>query len=228
MKWPGLLDRLVDFDDRLFRNIATCAPSQHLLDDLSNDPVDWAIGEQAAGQEQPQELLPLLSRPFSYGVGIAPGGGTPISRFSDGSQYGVWYGSLKLEITIYETVYHWLSFLRDAKLDYSGEVIADRRIFTARGRGLLVDLRGKEKRYPGLVHASSYVFTHAVGSFLREQHQAGLLVKSARGEGFNAGVFSPKFLSDPRHECYVFYRWQSGSREVRVDRPMGIRWMKIG
>ena len=221
-----MLDRLVDFDDRLFRNIATCAPSQHLLDDLSNDPVDWAIGEQAAGQEQPQELLPLLSRPFSDGVGIAPGGGTPTSRFSDGSQYGVWYGSLKPEITIYETVYHWQNnLLDDAGFNRPGVEI-QRRIYMVQCDSLLIDLRPEIKSYPEILHATDYSATQTIGRKLHREGHPGLITHSARVKhGDNYAIFTPKVLSNPAHTCYLTYR--TTATGVEVERTMGQVWMTI-
>ena len=40
------------------------------------------------------------------------------TRFSDGSLYGVWYGSLDIETTVYETAWHWYQFVLDS---FAGE-----------------------------------------------------------------------------------------------------------
>src|SRR5471030_764422 len=107
---PGLFDTLVDFDRDVFRNIATIRKSQDLLDDLSPDPRQRAYGEAAVVQRQ-EELdfrAPVLSRPFEYGIALGDGlPGRPVTRYSAGSRCGVWYGSLEMETTVHETVYHW-------------------------------------------------------------------------------------------------------------------------
>jgi hypothetical protein len=227
--FPGLFDRLDDFDGDLYRNIKTIRPSQDLLDDLSDDPDERAYGEAAAAADDGDpELSLIIARPFEYGVAVSDSSlGLPATRFSDGTRYGVWYGSLAFETTLYETVYHWHRFIGQMKFEYDREIVADRRVFRVHCSALLVDLRHKYRRFRGLVHPTEYGFCHQVGTYLHRQDQNGLLTKSARCDGINAALLNGKRLSNPHHLRYATYRWTPGAATVAVEweegrKPYGI------
>jgi len=228
-RFPDLLDRLLDYAGDVFRNIATIRESQDLLDDLSADPAERAFGVAAAERSPARRDLrsPVILRPFDYGVGIPGGRPLPASRFSDGSRYGVWYGSETIETTVHETVHHFRRRVEAMQAPVDEVVIAERRVFRVRLAGLVVDLRGKEAKHPGLVDRTSYAFTHRVGAYLHAQGQNGLLVRSARCEGTNTAAFTPRILSDPRHHCYLTYRWRPGDEAVRIERTAGRKWMEV-
>ncbi len=228
-RFPDLLDRLLDYAGDLFRNIATIRESQDLLDDLTADPAERAYGVAAAERTPDRRGLrsPVILRPFEYGVGIPGGRSLPVSRFSDARRYGVWYGSETIETTVHETVHHFRRRIEAMQTPVEEAVIAERRVFRVRLAGLIVDLRGKEAKHPGLVDRTSYAYTHRVGAYLHAQGQSGLLVHSARCEGTNAAAFTPRILSDPRHHCYLTYRWRPGSDAVRVERTAGRKWMEV-
>jgi len=228
-RFPELLDRLVDHAGEVHRNIATIRESQDLLDDLSADPRERAFGEAAAERPSPlpDPRSPVILRPFEYGMGVPGATSRPVSRFSDSTRFGVWYGSETLETTVHETVHHFRRRIEAMRAPIDEVVVAERRVFRVRLAGLLVDLRGKETKFPGLVDRASYAFTHRVGAYLHGQGQNGLLVRSARCEGTNVAVFDPRVLSDPRHHCYLTYRWRPGDAAVRVERTPGRRWMDV-
>ena len=143
---PKLLSSSVDFHDDLTRNIPGIRASQNLFDDLSSDPADWEIAIAAEGSDRIPTGSALVTRPFDYGSVIGYSFDEmnwQSTRFSDGASYGVWYGSLDIETTVYESAWHWYRFVLDS---YAGEprtVITDRRVFDVRCDALLVDLRGK-------------------------------------------------------------------------------------
>jgi hypothetical protein len=227
---PDLFDTLVDFDEPAYRNIRSIRVSQALHDDIAVSPEDQAIAMAAAAQGKPSSEAPLLTRPFDYGLDIV----YPFlpeslhrTRFSDGTRYGVWYGSREIETTVDETAYHWARFVRASYGASNTELRSDRRVFTARVRGLLVDLRGKEKRYPDLLHRSDYTFPNEVGRYLFDQGQNGVLVRSARCDGTNVDVFRPPVLSDVRDQCYLTYRFVPASDRLVVERTPGRIWMRI-
>jgi len=227
---PGLFDTLVDFDEPVYRNIRSIRISQALHDDIAAAAEDQAIADAAAAQDKPQAEAPLLTRPFDYGLDIV----YPFlpeslhrTRFSDGTRYGVWHGSRKLETTVQETAYHWAQFVRASFGASNTELRSDRRVFTARVRGLLVDLRGKEKRYPDLLHRSNYAFPNEVGRYLFDQGQNGVLVHSARCKGTNVDVFRSQVLSDVRDRSYLTYRFVPTSDRLAVERTPGRIWMRI-
>lgn len=231
MMFEGLLGSIVDYAGDVYRNIPSIRVSQDLLDDLSDDPAETAYGEAAATEDSQSDksLSAIISRPFQYGtiIGGAPYG-RPVTRFSDGTRFGVWYGSLDLVTTLHETIYHWRRRLDSIQSPITGEVVSERRVFLVHAGGLFIDLRGKHRKFPGLVDNSNYAFTHAVGAYLHDQGQNGLIVNSARyNEGSNLAAFKQGVLSDPRHRCYLSYHWAYGSREVRIQRAPGKTWKVI-
>ncbi|MFZ5595203.1 MAG: RES family NAD+ phosphorylase [Pseudomonadota bacterium] len=225
----GLISSVIDFHDKLIRNIKGIRESQAVFDDLVENEAEMqvAIAAEAAGRMESR--VPLITRPFDYGTVIT----YPFlpcnwqqTRFSDGARYGVWYGSLELETTVYESVHHWWRFVMDSYAAEDRTIIADRRVFSVRCDAILIDLRGKEGRFPQLV-SSDYSFTQQLGGYLHEKEQNGLLVKSARCAGVNSAVFTPRVLSSPADVCYLSYTMNPQSRTVSVERERGVSWFTI-
>lgn len=230
--YANLVDKVVNFKDYAFRNVATLITSEDLLDDLSDSRDAREYGEALVAQQaQAKEYYaPIIERPFTYGVAVSPGlvfSGIK-TRFSDGTRYGVWYGSLDVITTIYETVFHWLRFLSDSGVDDSESIVAERRVFKVLATAILIDLRGKETDFPGLISPDSYNFTHRLGNYLYDMGQKGLLVQSARNaDGTNLASFVPEILSDPRHHLYVSYMRLAGQTSVAFGTTEGRAWTDI-
>ena len=228
--YADLLQDVVDFHGDLVRNIKGIRESQSLFDDLSNDPDDHAVAVAAESADRIPSEVPLITRPFDYGAVITypfvtfNGQGT---RFSDGLDYGVWYGSLDLETTVHETVHHWHEFVADSFSREDREIVGERRVFHARCDAILIDLRGKERRERRLLYRRDYRFTQPLGRYLKEQNQNGLLVHSARCRGTNADIFTPGVLSRVRHLCFLTYRMNPTRDLVRVERTVGRKWLEI-
>jgi len=227
-----MIERLVrevaDFDADLVRNIKGIRVSQSLFDDLSADPADQAVAIAAEGIERIASEAPLITRPFDYGSVIT----YPFvphnwhaTRWSDGLSYGVWYGSLELETTVYESVFHWHRFVMDAFSDIKKAVVGERRVLEVRCRALLIDLRGSAD--PRLVDRRDYSHTQRLGRYLHERSQNGLLARSARRQGVNAAVLDPRCLSDPRDSCFLTYRMAPAEDRVTVERTPGETWLEI-
>src|SRR5690606_32703644 len=118
--YPDLITHAVDLHANLVRNIKGIRVSQNLFDDLSDDAEDQAVAIAAEMATRIPSEVPLLTRPFDYGAAltypfVAFNGHA--TRFSDGLEYGVWYGSFDLETTVYETVHHWRAFVTDSFAD---------------------------------------------------------------------------------------------------------------
>lgn len=228
--YTELLEDVVDFHGDLVRNIKSIRESQSLFDDLSADPEDQAVAAAADSADRLPSDMPLLTRPFDYGSVITypfvafNGQGT---RFSDGLDYGVWYGSLALETTVYETVHHWHEFILDSFSREDREIVGERRVFEARCDGILIDLRGKQRRERRLLDRRDYRFAQPLGRYLKEQNQNGLLVHSARSRGTNADIFTPRVLSRARDLCFLTYRMNPTEDLVRVERTPGRKWLEI-
>jgi hypothetical protein len=221
---------LATVNEDVYRNIKSIRTTQSLFDDLSSSAAKQAVAETADRQTKPKSHQPLLTRPFDYGTVISypfVPHNWQTTRFSDGTAYGVWYGSFAIETTVYETVYHWVRFVRDSFADYDQEIIGERRVFKVHVRGLLVDLREKHKSHPQLIDSLDYTFTHKVGRYLHEQQQNGLLIKSSRHEGFNCDVLRADILSNPRNFCFLTYRYKPITDFIVIERKAGLTWRRL-
>ena len=228
--YEDLIREVADYHGDLVRNIQTIRVSQDLFDDLADDAAAQAvaIAAEAAGRI-PSEAT-LITRPFDYGTVIT----FPFAnfnghetRFSDGLRYGVWYGSLDLETTVYETVYHRHRFLQDAFAAEDREIRGERRVFDVRCDAILLDLRGKELREPRLLDRRDYGFAQPLGAYLQAQGSNGLLVKSARCDGMNAAIFRPEALSRVRDLCHLTYVMNPRRDLAVVQRAPGETWLEI-
>jgi hypothetical protein len=225
-----LIREVADFHGDLVRNIKGVRRSQDLFDDLSDDAADRAVAVAAEGATRLPSAAPMISRPFDYGTVIT----YPFlqhnwqaTRFSDGLAYGVWYGSLEIETTVYETAYHWHRFVMDSFAAEKREIVGERRVLEVRCNAILIDLRGKEKRTPALLDRRDYGYGQGLGRYLKAQAQNGLLVRSARSAGDNAALLRPEILSDVREKCFLTYRMHPGADEIAVERTAGKRWLKV-
>ena len=218
----------VAFRGDLVRNIPGIRASQHLFDDLSSDPADWDLAIAMEGSERIPTGAALITRPFDYGSVVTytfDASHWQATRFSDGTRYGVWYGSLEIETTVYETAWHWFRFVLDSYPAEDREIVTDRRVFNVRCQALLLDLRGKEQAYPELTSRTSYAFTQELGRYVHDQQLNGLLVASARCAGTNAAIFKPERLTHARHRSYVTYRLNAVRDTFVAERPRGRRWL---
>jgi hypothetical protein len=225
-----LLSANVDFHDDLVRNIPGSRESQNLFDDLSSDRADWEVAIAAEGAHRIATAAALITRPFDYGTVISytfDASHWQATRFSDGSQYGVWYGSLAIETTVHETAWHWYRFVRDSFSGLDRDIVTERRVFNVRCEALLIDLRAKEVAYPDLTSRTSYAFTHQVGRYVHEQDLNGLVVRSARCDGINAAIFQPERLSNVRHRTYLTYRLNAVRDTFIAQRTLGRAWLEL-
>jgi hypothetical protein len=226
----SLVRDVVDFHGDLVRNVKTTGAGQAPFDDLSTDAGDQAVAVAAESHGQLPSPAPLITRPFDYGAVVTypfVPANWHATRFSDGLGYGVWYGSLDLRTTVYETVHHWHRFVTDSFPELDREIVGERRAFRVRCDAIVIDLRGKERRERRLVDRNDYAFTQRLGRYLREQRQSGLLVASARCKGHNAALFRAEVLSDVRDLCTLRYVMNPTRDAVRVERVQGRRWMKV-
>ena len=228
--YENLLREVADYHGNLVRNIQTIRVSQDLFDDLSAERGDQAVAIAAEAADRIPSEAPLVTRPFDYGTVVTfpfanfNGQGT---RFSDGLHYGVWYGSLELLTTVYETVYHRHRFLLDSFASMNREIRGERRVFEVRCEALLIDLRGKEAIEPRLLDRASYAYTQPLGAYLQGQGTNGLLVKSARCEGMNAAIFRPAVLSRVRDLCHLTYLMNPTRDTAMIERTPGETWLTI-
>ncbi|WP_308364964.1 MULTISPECIES: RES family NAD+ phosphorylase [unclassified Microbulbifer] len=214
---------LLEVDGDLYRNIVSLRVSQDLFDDLSDDPADWQAAielEAACKPLQYESRQPVIDRPFEDAEFISavrfPFDNWSQSRFSRG-QFGVWYGSPELETTIFETAYHWRNgLLADAGLENREGVSIERRVHLVHCRSALINLLPKAAEWPEL-RADDYAPCQSLGERVHREGHPGLWAPSARCDGTNAAVFTPRVLSNPRPHCYLTYRIEGGAVKVWRD-----------
>jgi len=223
-----LFEKSRDFDDRVFRNIVSLRETEDLFDDLvGNDP---SITDVAYATEMKvKESIPPghISRGFHYSTAIGyPFTSEPFmaSRYGDGT-FPVWYGSLELETTIHETVFHMVRDIENVA-GVAESVIRERAVYTVDCKALLLDLEGKEKTHPNLV-ADSYDDTQEIGRRLHREGHPGLLAPSARCKGINTVIFNEKVLRSPLNHCYFLYRYDPTRRYVEIERTVGEVFLTI-
>lgn len=226
----GLLAANADFHDDLVRNIPGIRQSESLFDDLSSDPADWQIATAAEAVARIPSTSALISRPFDYGTVISYSFDShhwQATRYSDGTAYGVWYGSLDVATTVYETAWHWYRFVTDSFAAEDREIVTERRVFDVRCGALLIDLRDRQAAYPDLVNRSSYAFTQNIGRYVHQQGLNGLLVPSARCDGVNAAIFRQERLSNVRDRTFLTYRLNAVRDILVSERTPGREWMRL-
>lgn len=221
-----LVRQVADFHGDVVRNIKGIRVSQDLFDDLASDEADRAVAIAAESATRIPSPAPLITRPFDYGAVIT----YPFvphnwhaTRYSDGLEYGVWYGALELETTVHETLYHWHRFVTDSYPGLEREIVGERRVFQVRCEAILIDVR--KAREPRLVDKADYGFTQRLGRHLWRRGQSGLLAPSARGPGCTTPIFRPEVLSGVRDLCFLTYRLRG--RSAAVERTPGQTWLRI-
>ncbi|MEX0732777.1 MAG: RES family NAD+ phosphorylase [Aquisalimonadaceae bacterium] len=220
-----LLTRIADFNQRVKRNVVGLRASVDLFDDLSDGDarqshVAASLEAQVKGEYSPPDQL---SRAFLYATAVEyPFRTEPWhqSRYGD-STYPVWYGSLALKTTLYETGFHMAR--HELGVEGADEVVVrERAVYDVHCRALLIDLAAQREPYPQLVHSSDYSFPQVLGKRISQEGHPGLLAPSARHEaGTNAVIFSQAVLSAPRLSCYLRYRFNPRSRELVIERSPG-------
>lgn len=206
----------------LFRNVVSLHESQNLFDDLSSNPDEWRLAEQVEADAKPlpyRSHQPEIDRPFEeslwYNAIRWPFRNWQVTRFSDGS-FGVWYGSDRIDTTLYETVYHWYrGLLCDAGFEQD-LVTVERRLFRVACDALLLDFRSAAEAWPQILDPEDYTLTKFIGARVHREGHPGILTLSVRHHGgLNYAIMNPYVLSNPRHHSYLRYQLSGGS--VRIE-----------
>ncbi|MGB5750212.1 MAG: RES family NAD+ phosphorylase [Desulfobacterales bacterium] len=227
-----LFDESADYTGQPYRNITTLRESEDLFDDLTDgDENASAIAAEAEMRVKDRSVLrdpKIIHRGFDYTRSIIeyPFKNEPylFTRFGDGT-YGVWYGSLEMKTTVFETGFHMLKAERAVE-GLDEVVVRERAVYRVKCRAILIDLRDKQKSFPELV-ADNYGFTRQIGQRMNREGHPGLLAPSSRYNGTNIVIFNPEVLSDPRLHCYLTYFFDPLTLNVRVERTVGRTWLRV-
>ena len=219
----NIFSKSTDFSRDVFRNIVSLREQQDLFDDLSDGDTELSgIAMETEARVKENIPLGLIERGFHYTQAIGyPFETQPFmaSRYGDG-KFGVWYGSADcVETTIFETAYHTIQ--DELNIEGLDEIVVrERAVYLVYCEAILLDMVGREKDFPLLV-ANDYSFTQTIGRRLAQEKHPGLLAPSARCKGKNIVIFNPDVLEGPRNHCYLTYRLDPATREVKVERQPG-------
>ena len=216
-----------DFREDFHRNIVSLRESEDLFDDINGgDPVLSSLAQKMDMEIKVNIPTGTIQRGFFYSAPLQyPFEQVTASRYSDGT-FGVLYGSLDMETTVYETVHHMIRYTLGIE-GVSGEIIRERAVYLIRFNAILLDLTTKGSEFPELL-SDDYAFTQQIGKRVSSERHPGLLVPSARKpNGINTVVFNPDVLSNARINCYLLYRMDVQRRVVIVERKQGATWLEI-
>lgn len=214
----ALFVRTNDFQGDVFRNIVSLRESVDLFDDLTDDAGQSHYATIAEARVKESIPIGLIERGFHYTTAIDyPFSKEPymLSRYGNGT-FGVWYGSLQFETTIHETAHHMMR--EESRIEgVTGRLVRERAVYLVHARAVLIDLIGKEKRYPDIV-SDDYSFTQQIAERLQKEGHPGLLAPSARCAGTNLVAFTPNILNNPRVNCYLTYSYDYQTKTIEVER----------
>ncbi|MCF6247703.1 MAG: RES family NAD+ phosphorylase [Desulfobacula sp.] len=225
-----LFEKNIVVDSEVKRNIVNLRESVDLFDDLSDNPDDQAVAIHVESETKKdiQTFGPApIYKGFVYNTAITyPFITEPFldTRFGNGS-YGVWYGSMDLETTIYETCYHIFRAILSVE-DHPEIVKQERAIYSVHCDGIFIDLSGKVKDYPEMV-SDDYSFCNLIGKKIQKEGHPGIFYASARTKGNNLAVFNPKVLSNPLNNCYLTYIFSTRNKIIRIEREVDKEFLTI-
>jgi len=176
------------------------------IEALTNDRLKDEVGDLA--------LVPINERISGVGTTPVMAAFTHISpknptRFTENTQYGVYYGANNLETAFAETIHHREKFLlatnepdTDVTMrDYINKVALKLHDITA-------------DCYKGL-HTDDYSISQSFARQLRKSGANGLLYNSVRNKGgLCVAIFKPKALSIPIQGGHYMYKWCGKTKKI--------------
>ncbi len=188
-----------------FRNIATCAPSQNLFDDIISPKHFSKLQQHELSSSNINHSQKKTCRPFQYGntgltLYVFEKLNWCYSRFNQGNRYGVWYGSLEEDTSIWEIIYHRLAENKElwANPKITSPFIVHQRImFQATCNSTsMVDLMSEKEMYLKLV-SDNYSFCNKLGEWATTHNVDGFFTPSARKkDGICTPLFNPAIIKD--------------------------------
>jgi hypothetical protein len=132
------------------------------------------------------------------------------SRFTDGTNYGVYYGAKYLNTAIKETVFHREIFLRQTN---EPDTEITMRCYVNRVVSPLHDIRGIA--FNDLHDEEDYAIPQSFAKRMRDNGTDGLVYNSVRHVGGECvAVFNPKALSLPVQTEHFKYQWRKKENKI--------------
>jgi len=172
----------------------------YYLESLTNDRLRDEVGDIALVPAEDRITGPGASPVMAAFTHISP---DRPSRFSDGSSYGVYYASKRLETAIEETKYHRARFLAYTFED-AGEV--SMRVYIGKVIKPMHDLRGND--YEHLHNPDNWSPSQIVGQEMKTINSWGIVYRSVRDTGGECiAALRPPAVTVPRQGAHLSYVW---------------------
>lgn len=190
----------------LFENVAS--PDEldivFAIESITNDRLREEVGELALVPEEER-----ISGPGSTPVMAAFTHIAIPTRFTDGTEYGVYYGARDLDTAFAETIYHREKFL-SATNEPDTELTM--RCYINKVALELHDVRGDEFTH---LYADDYSTSQKFAKEMRTNGSNGLLYKSVRDEGGECvAAFKPKAVTIPVQGGHYKYIWSGKTQRI--------------
>ncbi len=200
----------VIYQSTVYRNIFTCTPSQHLLDDICDVEDEDLVDAFAQATSGIDHAIPQKKRVFQYGtlemdevLAVFKKERWGIGRFGDGLTYGVWYSAEDELTSVYEAAWTCYQLAVDNVLPHQEVYTSDRVMYEgAIATEKMCDLVPQEN-FHSLLTQSDYGFCQSLGKRVVEQNIHMMRTPSARRHG---GVCTPIFSSEAiRDIAFLYY-----------------------
>jgi hypothetical protein len=216
---PNEVDTLLPDWEKLHRLVPSHFPPIDLFENVA-DPADldivWALESvtndrllQAAGD---LALVPAQERISGPGTSPIMAAFTHIAvstRFTDGTQYGVYYGARDLATAFAETIYHREKFLASTK---EPDTELTMRCYINKVALALHDIRGAEFAH---LYTDDYLAPQQFAKALRANGSNGLLYNSVRDKGGECvAAFKPKAVTIPVQSGHYKYIWSGNKQKI--------------
>ena len=203
-----LFDQLADINEAIYRNIIAVTFDE--FDDLSPNPKARAYAHKLTSHENNHHAIDFVFKQKSWGQ----------TRYGNGT-YPVWYGSLELNTSFYETFYHYYKTFIEAPHGFStrnhGLFITNRSVFTVSCHAALIDLRHHCAAHRELLNPNDYEFTQSIGLRIHKEGYPGLITKSVRfASGNSLAIFNKNVLSSPKPHGNFRYEYDPANQTVNV------------
>jgi len=216
--------------ETLFRLVPSHYPPINLFEDVV-EPADLALvfAIESLTNDRLKDQVGDLTL-VSQADRISGAGSTPVmaafthigkaSRFTDGLDYGVYYGAKELITAIKETVHHREIFLR---MTNEADTELTMRCYANKVAQPMHDIRGEE--YEDL-HQENYSLPQAYGRQKRTEGSFGLVYNSVRHAGGECiAAFKPKAVTIPVQAGHYKYQWHA--KEGRITNVLAVSMVDI-
>lgn len=131
------------------------------------------------------------------------------TRFTDNSQYGVYYGANDLDTAFAETIHHREKFYGSTKEPDTDITMRD---YISKVAFELHDITSVEFSF---LHGEDYLPSQAFAKKMRKDDSNGLVYNSVRNDGGQCvAIFKPKAVTIPIQGSHYTYKWCGKSQKI--------------